>query len=137
MTSTTTNIKIPCMPDTRHNRGERRAGFKQESACESKGINASETFWTKVKVKMMKLAVAFWTQREEEKEEKGGGGEVCICPFYKHKSCTDTSTVLIIIIVLVICILYFNIVTACSPARVGDVAVCVFDINQPSLPTPF
>ena len=24
-----------------------------------------------------------------------------------------------------------------SPSRGGDVAVCVFDINQPSLPTPF
>ena len=23
------------------------------------------------------------------------------------------------------------------PSRGGDVAVCVFDINQPSLPTPF
>ena len=29
------------------------------------------------------------------------------------------------------------IVPAGSPSRVGDFAVCVFDINQPSLPTPF
>ena len=28
-------------------------------------------------------------------------------------------------------------VPACSPSRGGDVAVYVFDINQPSLPTPF
>ena len=28
-------------------------------------------------------------------------------------------------------------VPASSPSRGGDVAVCVFDINQPSLPTPF
>ena len=24
-----------------------------------------------------------------------------------------------------------------SPSRGGDFAVCIFDINQPSLPTPF
>ena len=29
------------------------------------------------------------------------------------------------------------IVPAGSPSRGGDLAVCVFDINQPSLPTPF
>ena len=28
-------------------------------------------------------------------------------------------------------------VPAGSPSRGGDVAACVFDINQPSLPTPF
>ena len=31
----------------------------------------------------------------------------------------------------------FVIVPAGTPSRGGDVRVCVFDINQPSLPTPF
>ena len=31
----------------------------------------------------------------------------------------------------------FVVSAASSPSRGGDVAVCVFDVNQPSLPTPF
>ena len=33
--------------------------------------------------------------------------------------------------------MYITLVPAGSPSRGGDVAVYVFDINQPSLPTPF
>ena len=33
--------------------------------------------------------------------------------------------------------LSFSLVPTGSPSRGGDVAVYVFDINQPSLPTPF
>ena len=31
----------------------------------------------------------------------------------------------------------FVVSAASSPSRGGDVAVCVFDVNQPSLPSPF
>ena len=33
--------------------------------------------------------------------------------------------------------MYITLVPAGSPSRGGNVAVYVFDINQPSLPTPF
>ena len=32
---------------------------------------------------------------------------------------------------------YWSAVPAGSPSRGGDVKVCVLDINQPSLPSPF
>ena len=37
----------------------------------------------------------------------------------------------------VTCVLHYLTVPTCTPSRGGDVAVYIFDINQPSLPTPF
>ena len=43
----------------------------------------------------------------------------------------------IVIFTITLIMITMNHVSAGSPSRGGDVAVYVFDINQPSLPTPF
>ena len=45
--------------------------------------------------------------------------------------------IIIIVTVIAVCCTVVVKVPSGSPSRGGDVTVCVYDINQPSLPTPF